>query len=479
MRLDDVDDGALNPARPTPAQSRALLLLTTAAMALAWANVAAGPFQWDDYAVIVNNPRVHALGAWVAALRDGIRPVLALTYAVQWVAGAGPGDFHRLNFAIHAVNVVLAWRLCRRLVGPTPAAVAALLFAIHPVQTEAVTYVSGRSASLAALFYLTGLLAWPCARDGAWGRRVLALGAFALALGSKETAVTWPAALLLLEVAADPAGGWAPALRRTAPAWAMAVVATTLLAMSPRYRALLQFSLALRDPLTNLPTGVQAMGYLLSRLVLVRRLSIDPGLVAPAGWSALLAAGAAVIVAGAAVALATMRRHAATSFAVLWFLLQLLPTGSLVARADVVSERHLYLALLGPALLAGIALETLRSRGSFAAAIATAAVAIAVAVLAVATHLRNRDYASEVTLWAAAVRLTPDNPRALNNLGWAWHRAGCPGEARAAYEAALLLQPDHPTARGNLAGVATAPAAPCALGWEALGLRRPSPATGP
>jgi tetratricopeptide (TPR) repeat protein len=217
------------------------------------------------------------------------------------------------------------------------------------------------------------------------------------------------------------------------------------------------------------------MGYLLSRLVLVRRLSIDPGLVAPAGWSVPLAVGGILLAAAGGLALATLRSHPAPSFAVLWFLLQLMPTSSIVARTDVVSERHLYLAMLGPALLVGLAVEAFRQRGGLASAAATGATAAIVVSLAVVTHLRNRDYASEVTLWAAAVRLTPDNPRALNNLGWSWHRAGCPAEARAAYEAALRLDPRHPTAGGNLAGLPPPPAEPCALGWDAVGLTPPAP----
>ena len=473
MRRDD-DDPALTLAHRALVPRSLVALLAVAAVVFAWANAAEGPFQWDDYAVIVQNPRVHSLGAWAAALPSGIRPVLALTYTLQWVAGAAAVDFHRLNLAVHLITVVLAWRLCRRIAGPTAAIVAALVFALHPAQTEAVTYVSGRSASLAALFYLAALLVWPSAREGAPGRRALACLVFLLSLGTKETAVTWPAALVLLEVAADPAGDFRRALRRTAPAWAVAGLGLALLATSPRYRDLLDWSLALRGPLANLPSGVQATGYLLSRLVLVHRLSIDPGLVAPAGWSAPLAVGGGVLVAAGGLALATLRRYPAPSFAVLWFLLQLLPTSSVVARTDVVSERHLYLAMLGPGFLAGLVVEALRRRGGLASTGAAGATAIVVVALAVATHLRNRDYASEVTLWAAAVRLTPDNPRALNNLGWAWHRAGCPAEARTAYEAALRLNPGHPTAGGNLAGLPPVPGAPCPLGWDAVGLTPPT-----
>jgi len=462
VRHDDDHRAGVHHGAPL---SGGAVLLGTAAFVLAWANAARGPFQWDDYAVIVGNPRVHALGAWAQAVPGGIRPALALSYALQWTAGAGPHGFHVFNVAVHAIAVVLVWRLCRRLAGPVPAAVAALVFAVHPVQTEAVTYVSGRSASLATLFGIAGLLVWSTASL----RRFAALALFALALGCKETAIVWPAALLLTEVAAAPAAGWRAAFRRTAPAWLAAAVGLALVLASARYRELLAYSLHLRGPIANLPSGVQAIGYLLSRLMLVWRLSIDPALAAPVGWSPALAIDALLLVAAGAAALALLRRHPVPAVGILWFLLYLLPTTTFVARADVASERHLYPAMLGVGLLAGAGVDALRRH---APRVAAGVLAGTVLVLALSTRARNRDYESEAALWIAAARVTPTNSRAFNNLGWAWHRAGCFADARRAYERALVLKPDNAAARGNLAGLPPGAGAACATGWNALGTLR-------
>ena len=431
--------------------------------ALAWANAVRGPFQWDDYAVIVRNPRVHSLADWARAVPTGIRPVLALSYTLQWISGAGPFGFHCFNLAVHVLVVVLVWRACLRLVGPAPAVVAALLFAVHPVQTEAVTYVIGRSALLSTFFYLSGLLLWSGDRRG----RLLALTAFVLALGCKETAITWPLALVLVEMAAAPADGWRAAFRRTGPAWMLAALGLLLLLASQRYRDLLAFSLQLRAPLANLPSGVQAVGYLVSRLVLIRRLSIDPALVPAAGWSVPLALGGALVVVVAVLAVAFVRRFTVAAFAVLWFLLQLLPTTSFIARTDVVSERHLYPALLGVAVLVAFGFEAIHRH---APRLGTITIATLVLLLASGTRLRNRDYESEAALWIAAARLAPTNSRAFNNLGWSWHRAGCFADARRAYEHALRLQPENAAARGNLAGLPPGAGAACAIGWDALGM---------
>ncbi|MDH4325745.1 MAG: hypothetical protein OEW90_16530, partial [Betaproteobacteria bacterium] len=175
-------------------------VLVVAALA-AYANVFYGGFQFDDFNVIVRQGAVHSLGAWWDSM-PGIRPLLKLSYALSWSAGDGSTyAFHAVNVMLHAANVLLVWQLLRTLfermgVGGEgfAAFAAALLFALHPAHTEAVTYVSGRSVSLMAFFYLASVLAY---LRGAprWVSPLL----FLAALGAKEVAVTLPFALLLCE----------------------------------------------------------------------------------------------------------------------------------------------------------------------------------------------------------------------------------------------------------------------------------------
>ena len=122
------------------------------AVLLAYFNALTGIFQFDDYNVIVNNPAVHSLPAWFDSM-PGIRPLLKFSYALNWTVNAGPFGFHLFNVLVHAVNAVLVYRvLCalreRQAGADWAPLVGALLFALHPVQTEAVTYISGRSVSL-------------------------------------------------------------------------------------------------------------------------------------------------------------------------------------------------------------------------------------------------------------------------------------------------------------------------------------------
>jgi tetratricopeptide (TPR) repeat protein len=143
-----------------------------------------------------------------------------------------------------------------------------------------------------------------------------------------------------------------------------------------------------------------------------------------------------------------LRRRPWLGFGILWFFLHLAPTNSLVARYDLASDRALYLALIGPALILGVSLGSWRQwRDATNAAIAL------VLLLGVATFVRNLDYASEVALWEATVRASPSKPRAWNNLGYARQQAGDLAGARTAYERALALGPDYARARINLDGL--------------------------
>ena len=189
-----------------------LPLLPALVVLAAWLPSLGASFQFDDYVVIVDDSHVQSLAAWWRSM-PGIRPLLKLSYALNHVAGAGAAGYRAVNILLHALNAALVFVLLRRLArrlrvadeagAAFLAATAALVFALHPVQTESVTYVSGRSNVLMASFVLLGLLAFTGSSAAApLRRRILTqlavVGCFALAMAAKETAVVAPLALLLL-----------------------------------------------------------------------------------------------------------------------------------------------------------------------------------------------------------------------------------------------------------------------------------------
>ncbi|MEQ1919887.1 MAG: tetratricopeptide repeat protein, partial [Elusimicrobiota bacterium] len=397
------------------------------------------------YNVIVNEPAVHSGAAWIASLAGGVRPLLKASYALNWAIGSEPLGFHLFNIAVHALNAALIYRIGRRLCGrwlgeknaAGPALAAALMFALHPAQTEAVTYICGRSSSLMASFYLGAALLY---LRGAPDLAAAAL--FALAAAVKETAITLPAALLLFEAcrAAGPLD-WRRIAARQAPVWLAALAGVLVMLASARYRDLLGYGFTQRGVMENLLTQLNGVFYLIARLITLRGFNIDPGLPELTAWTPRLAAQAAALAGVAGFAAANLRRRPELGFGALWFFLQLAPTNSFVPRLDPANDRQLYLACWGPflALSATVARAAPPRRARATAALLLAAFA--------ATSLTRQ---LEIRLWEASVREAPGNARAHNNLGLAYQEAGRVDEAREEYRIALRLRPDYIKAGVNL-----------------------------
>lgn len=415
-----------------------------AAAALAYLNALSAGFQFDDFNVIVDNPAVHSLAAWWDGM-PGIRPLLKLSYTLNWLADPGPAGFHAVNVLLHLVNVALVWRLTAHL--PVPAGwerepagqrvriLATLLFALHPVQTEAVTYVSGRSMGLMAAFGLAGLVCWLEApgrsRPLAWRGAALAL--FAAAILTKEVAVALPLTLLLFRGSSR--ARYAPLV--------LAGLALAALFLLFGYQRILAEPMP-RSIGANLLSELNAVYYLLGQLVQPHALNIDPELPELASWSLLSAVQAAGLAAAVVVAWWQHRQRPWLAVAVAWFVILLLPTHSLIPRLDLASERHLYLAALGPYWLAAIAIGALPGLPWRLAVLGLAATGILL------VHQRNLDYRDEISLWQQTVALDPGNARAWNNLGWAYFLAGRRDDARHAFQYTLRLEPGHDQARRNL-----------------------------
>jgi tetratricopeptide (TPR) repeat protein len=406
--------------------------------ALAYLPSLAGPFQFDDYNVIVHYPTVHSWGALFEHVGSGVRPLLKASYTFNWTLEPSPMGFHAVNIGVHALNAALLFLIGERLSGRKGVALAAaILFALHPMQTEAVTYISGRSSSVMATFYL-GAMLWYL-RGGHWlGSTAL----FVLALATRETAVTLPVALLLCEFARRTP--LREALRRQAPHWLVLAAAGVVVALHERYSDLVAYGFGLRSMTDNLITQVGGVSYLVSRLLGLHGLNIDPGLPTLTQWTPVLAFQATLLATLAALGVANLRSRPWIGFGILWFFLQLAPTNSLVPRLDVANDRQVYLACWG--LFLALAVELALPKRAAVAVAASLAV-----VFAAFNVVRQLDYRDEISLWEASVREAPWNARARNNLGYAYYEAGRKDEALRELRAALFFDPQHAKAKANLA----------------------------
>ncbi|MDR2362103.1 MAG: tetratricopeptide repeat protein [Prevotellaceae bacterium] len=181
-----------------------VLLLTTIVY---WPSMQNGFVAGDDYMIVVNNPDIRSLSNlpnfFTQAYHAMYCPVKMISHAVDYLfSGPNPAGYHFFSLLYHLVNVSLVFLLIFLLLpNAWGACIAALLFALHPVNVEAVGWLTGRGDLLYAGFYLGGLIAYVCYLAG--GRRMthllVAFALFVLSALSKASAFTFPLALLALD----------------------------------------------------------------------------------------------------------------------------------------------------------------------------------------------------------------------------------------------------------------------------------------
>lgn len=465
--------------------------LCVAAAALAYGNSLSNDFALDDSHTIESNawvrslanvPRYFADASTFSTLRTNVdyRPLLQTTYAVDYaLAGYDVRTWRATNLLLHVVTALAVFFLGRRLFGsravvPVPgvppeagdvgALVAALLFAVHPVGSGCVNYISARSSGLVAALVLPAVvlylraLADPPAR-GAW---LGALVLLALGILTKIEAVSLVPVLFLADVLLDPAKQDRPLLRRALDGalwrrlWPFVVVALAL--------GVLWWSrTGLADSSTRAGAGVTPGVYLLTQLrawwYYVGLLGAPLDLVAddptyPLSHSileprVLLALGAWIAV--VVLALAAARRVPAATFLVLAFFVWLAPHSSVVPLAEPVNEHRPYLPLTGVVLLASVALAAVVWRVAARPKLVIALLlAILLVPLVLLTRARNLDWRNAETLWADTARKAPASPRAQMNYGLALMRRGAYAEAEARFREAARLAPGYALAQTNL-----------------------------
>jgi protein O-mannosyl-transferase len=428
----------------------------------------ASSFQFDDWNVIVFEKRVQSLLAWWHSM-PGIRPLTKFSYALNHEFRADVSAFRLTNVLIHLATALAAFVLFAKLLQRSGWSKAqsswaalgiALIFALHPAQTEAVTYISGRSGSLCGMFALWSLAVWlpALSANPRWWRSAASAVLFALALLAKETALVLPLALLLMVLLREGQHAtWRVEFRHTALHWVIAAVALGLIVTWPPYRRLIMTSLDIRSMSENLLTQANAVGYLVGQLLRWDRLNADPRLPIIATASLLSLSKVAAVVGVLLGSLwLSMKRHY-WAFGVLWFLLWLAPTNSLLARLEVANDRQLYLPLLGAAWILIFPLRALWLRplatmqrvkaGHWLVSVFGAAV---LAAMLLGTVTRNQVYATEAGYWQDVLAKTPSNARAANNLGYVLLLQCRLPEARVLLERALQLDPDYTKAGVNL-----------------------------
>ena len=482
-----------------------------------------GQLVYDDTRSIVDNPSIrHLSPAALAPPSGGLtvsgRPVLNVSLALNYaLSGTDVWSYHALNLLVHILAALALYGIVRRTlvrvatrasarrslgeggpgylrrIDPTFCAFAiALLWAVHPLQTEAVLYVVQRAESLMGLFYLLTLYCFiryagersPDAEakaDGEAGGKIwawLSIACCLLGMGTKEVMVSAPLMVLLYD-RTFVAGTFRQAWRRRRGYYAG--LATTWLLLV----ALVAASGGNRGGTSGFGTGVGWWAYGLTQFEAVAHylalcfwpapLAFDygPFWVAPAVQAVPYALVVLPLAAGTAWALLRPARRGvggqelglpergpglagqtrgfavpALGFAGAWFFSILAPTSLVPGGIQMIAEHRMYLPLA--AVLAAATLAIFSALGRVAGLVL---VLLAALGLGLATERRSLVYRTNLALWADTAAKRPGNAFAQNNLGKALFLAGRVAEAETHYARALQLDPGDALAHYNLGNI--------------------------
>jgi tetratricopeptide (TPR) repeat protein len=453
---------------------RAALLAMGVALLAAAAYLPAlpGAFHFDDFHSLVDNPMLDMATVPEIFTNPGLfsgldvseyRPVTLLSFALQ--AGRGPlrpGPLLAANLVIHGLACGIFFGVALLLLrSEANALLAAAVFALHPIQSEAVNYLSCRATLLASCLALAAILSLLlAARAGGWRRAAAYAGSAALlslALLAKSEAFAAAFIPLLLALTV-PRERW-EGLR-------MGRAALMFLALAAAYLALRRLvgvevmvpARPIRPIAANLATGPRAVLAYLGLFLWPAGLSVVHDLAPSAHWYdyRTWAAGSALLALLAA-AYRERKERPLIFTGLCWFGLGLAPTVTLAPLHNVMAEHRTYFSMAGLALAAGEALGWLiASAGGVAPAgarrrgIAWAALALLVGCWLAGTVHRSREWRTEAALWRAAAQRSPANPTSWVNLGVAWWEAGRLKGSAAAFERALSLDPGNLPAMTNL-----------------------------
>jgi Tfp pilus assembly protein PilF len=432
-------------------KGRLLTGLLLAAVALVYGNTLANQFAMDDELYILRNPQVTDPSLQQLFTPNPVstvfRPVAFATLALNWeLSGPNPLSYHVLNLLFYGAATWLLYVLLLELFGSAPegtavAFAAALLYAVHPIHTEAVAWVVGRAEILAAGFLFAGWILH--LRD----RPAASLACFAAAMLSKESAVSFLPLVLLGDYAI---GEWKPRIR-----YALAA-GLTLLYLGVLWKveggrfgpAEIPFA---DNPLAHLPAGWRMLNALrvawkyVALQIYPATLSCDYSFnqipVFREWRHTLLAAMASAVVLGAW-AWALRKKQAGWALAGgIYFAGFAVTANILMPTGTIMGERLAYLPSAGFCLLLALGWDRIRRKKELLAWGLLGAIILA---FSVRTVLRNRDWRDTFALYSAAVRAVPNDAKMHANLAGEYFSRNQLDMAAKEYQIAVRINPEAP-----------------------------------
>ena len=455
------------------------------AVAAAYSNTLNGSFHFDDLSLQDGRIRIEAL-SWerIKPILFSYRPAPFLSFALNFYLG-GPStfSFHLVNLLIHGINAILVYGLFRKILARirggegaplftqsdrNVALFASLLWALHPVQTEAVTYIIQRITLMAALFSFLALYSYDLGRDRHGIRALpyygISLLSILLAFATKENTLAVPPVIALYELFFIRKLRIAFSRESILPAalTALLVIVSGIVLLKihggslPEIRAFLSadYGAGRMDPLYRTITESRVLVYYLSLLAFPEpsRLNLDYEMpMSRSIFDPPQTAFSLILVAALLIfAIRSARKFPLPAFAVIWYFI-LLGIESTVIPLDLIFEHRLYLPSVMLFLPVTSALWAAVERFGLKSGVAGLIFLAGLALWMTAwTWERNRVWTTEVSLWSDVVSKSPGKARGHYNLGKAYAEAGNADFAIREYREAAKINPRFPDPHFNL-----------------------------
>jgi len=455
--------------------ARRLLAVTLPALLclIVYYNSLSNGFVYDDLGSIVENKYIKQPGRLLASLFDqsyfqfagleaSYRPLATLSYFLIYaVAELDPFYYHLASLILHTLNAILVYWLANFLLGHRLTAILmAMMFACHPVLTEAVNCIDFNDDLLATFFYLLALIYYIRIKSVDIKSNILgyalSLLFYILGLLSKEMAISLPAMVLLYDLVLSDAGRRAQNFKnllsivRQRKFFYIGYMTVGLAYLCIRFFVLYNPRESLKASAGSL---FERLIYLPNHIFSFIKLTIYPGNLNadyvyshPSSFfepSVLI--GTAVVVALVGLSFLIRRHSKAAFFGIWWFLITLAPVYNLIEIYHPLAERYLYLPIIGFCLVVPLAAHAAARRHFANPALANTMTLLPIALILViysaATITRNPVWRSNFTLWSKTVQSSPNSLVARGGLGMAYLNRGMPDEAAEQFKIAIQLYP--------------------------------------
>ena len=431
-------------------QNWKFLALVSVMVVLVYGNTLDNDLLSDDLAAIIQNPLI---GTFRDVLTNPMYGMRTFVYNVIYsIWNVNPYPYHLINLLVHIIMVCLIFEFVRKISTERIALITALIFSVHPLFTESVTWVSGGIYAQYSVLVMISLLLYMKSKGVSDRLNLLGLLIFFLALATIEKAAAFPLLLVLYEFSfGNIRANW----RKITPYFALSGIWTGLLLYLRLHDRLQEVAQnagsvhAYNNPLQQIPIAL--FGYL-KLFLWPSDLTFYHAEIRYDFREYLLMVSVLLVI--LAICVITYRSSKLLLFGFLFFFLSLTPTLTPIPIAWVVAERYVYLGGLGLCLMVAGSIDLLEKALRISnQRLVYVLLALLLIILGWRSVIRNREWQSQDTLWPATVKVSPLSPNAWNNMGDVYARHNELEKSVQAFIRATELLPTYADAYHNTANI--------------------------